>query len=450
MGLIKAVLGAVGGTLADSWKEFFYCESIPNNVLMVKGQKKIGNRSSNTKGNDNIITKGSGICVADGQCMIIVDQGRVVEICAEPGEYTYDTSTEASIFSGGKLSENIKQTFQTLGKRIAYGGDTGKDQRVYYFNIKEIMDNKFGTQNPVPFRVYYKELGRGFTAGMRCNGTYSYRIVDPLLFYANVAGNVTNQFDRSQLDAQLKAEFLDALQPAFGEISDMDIRYDQITRHNNEVKQAMNNALREDWINRRGIQIETVLINSITMSKEDEERIQKFEDLAWNRDPMNAGAVLVDAQAEAMKTAAGNQGGAMLGFMNMNAAMNAGGMNAQNMFQMGQQQMMQQQMQQQQMQQQPAAPAQGGWTCACGTTNTGKFCQNCGKAQPAPAPAADGWTCACGAVNQGKFCQNCGKPKPAGAPLYKCDKCGWTPPDPKNPPKFCPECGDPFDENDAT
>ena len=152
MGLIKAALGAAGGTLADQWKEFFYCESLAKEVMVVKGEKRIGKRSSNTKGSDNIISNGSGIVVADGQCMIIVEQGKIVEVCAEPGEFTYDTSTEPSIFTGG-LGEGIKNTFKTMGKRFTYGGDTGKDQRVYYFNTKELIDNKFGTPNPIPFRV---------------------------------------------------------------------------------------------------------------------------------------------------------------------------------------------------------------------------------------------------------------------------------------------------------
>ncbi|MBR6531246.1 MAG: SPFH domain-containing protein, partial [Clostridia bacterium] len=152
MGLIKAGVGALGGVLADQWKEFFYCDSLKNDVLMVKGQKRVSGRSSNTKGSDNLISNGSGIAVADGQCMIIVEQGKVVEFCAEPGEFTYDTSTEPSLFSG-KLGDTIKETFKTVGKRFTYGGDTGKDQRVYYFNTKEIMDNKFGTPNPFMFEV---------------------------------------------------------------------------------------------------------------------------------------------------------------------------------------------------------------------------------------------------------------------------------------------------------
>lgn len=453
MGLIKAGLGALGGTMADQWKEFFYCDSIPNDVLVVKGQKRIGGRSSNKKGSDNIISQGSGIAVADGQCMMIVEQGKVVEFCAEPGEFTFDSSTEPSIFNGS-FSEGIKKTFETVGKRFAYGGDTGKDQRVYYFNMKELLDNKFGTQNPVPFRVVDRNIGLDVDISVRCNGVYSYKITNPMLFYANVCGNVENQYDRSEIDGQLKSEFLNALQPSFAKISEMGIRYSALPGHTMELSDAMNEILTPKWSELRGISIVSVGINSITAPKEDEDMIKQLQRTAVMRDPNMAAATLVGAQSDAMRAAASNEGGAMMGFMGMGMAQQAGGMNAQNLFQMGQQQQMQQQqmqqqqMQQQQMQQQQpqAQPSQNTWTCSCGTVNTGKFCVEC--ASPKPQANPDGWTCSCGAVNKGKFCAECGKPKPAGAPLYKCDKCGWEPEDPTKPPKFCPECGDVFDDND--
>ena len=214
MGLIKAGMGALGGTMADQWKEFFYCDAIDKDVLVVKGQKRTSKRSSNTKGNDNIISNGSGIAVADGQCMIIVEQGEVVDLCAEPGEFVYDMSTEPSIFAGD-LGESVRQVFQTIGKRFTYGGDTGKDQRVYYFNTKEIIDNKFGTANPFLFRVVDRNIGLDREVSVRCNGIYSYRITNPLLFYTNVCGNVESAYERTEIDNQLKTEFIGALQPAF-------------------------------------------------------------------------------------------------------------------------------------------------------------------------------------------------------------------------------------------
>lgn len=447
MGLIKAGMGALGGTLADQWKEFFYCESMPKEVLVTKGQKRTTGRSSNTKGNDNIISNGSGIAVADGQCMIIVEQGKVVEVCAEPGEFTYDTSTEPSIFSGN-LGESIKETFKTVGKRFTYGGDTGKDQRIYYFNTKEILENRFGTANPVPFRVVDYKIGLDIDVSIRCSGVYSYKIVDPLLFYSNVCGNVEQEYSREELDSTLKKEFISALQPAFGRLSEMELRPNQIVTHNTDLENAMNTALSEKWGALRGLKVVSIAFGSITLPDEDAELIKQAQRTAIMRDPTMAAATLVGAQADAMKTAAGNEAGAMTGFMGMGMAMNAagGGMNAQNLFAMGQQQQAQQAAQTPQPTPAPqAAPAAGGWKCACGTTVTGNFCPNCGTKRPAED---EGWTCSCGAVNKGKFCTNCGAKKPAGAPLYRCDKCGWEPEDPKNPPRFCPECGDIFDEND--
>lgn len=464
MGLIKAGIGALGGTLADQWKEFFYCEAIDKDTLVVKGQKRMTSRSSNTKGNDNIISNGSGIAVADGQCMIIVEQGKIVEVCAEPGQFTYDSSTEPSIFTG-KLGTSIKETFKTIGKRFTYGGDTGKDQRVYYFNTKEIIDNKFGTANPIPFRVVDRNIGLDIDVSVRCNGVYSYKIADPLLFYTNVCGNVSSEYRRSEIDGQLKTEFISALQPAFAKISELEIRPSAIPGHVEELSQAMNESLTAKWGKLRGLEIVSIAMNPVTLPEEDAEMIKQAQRTAIMRDPTMAAATLVGAQADAMKAAAENKNGAMMGFMGMGMAQQAGGMNAQNLYAMGQQQ---------QQAAAPAAPAASkadGWTCSCGTVNTAKFCQNCGKPKPAPAqswtcscgavntgkfclecgkpkPAADGWTCSCGAVNKGKFCMECGKPKPAGEPLYRCDKCGWEPKDPKHPPKFCPECGDPFDDRD--
>lgn len=441
MGLIKAVFAAASGVMADQWKEFFYCEAIPTNVLVTKGQKKLSSKwSSNTKGSDNIISNGSGIAVADGQCMIIVDNGRVVELCAEPGEYKYDTSTEPSIFSGS-LGSSIKETFKKIGARIGYGGDTGHDQRVYYFNLKEIMNNKFGTQNPVPFRVVDRNINLDVDISIRCNGEYTYRIADPMLFYTNVCGNVSQQYTTDQIAGTLKAEFLTALQPAFARISAEGVRYSALPGYTQEITDAMNQALAQKWRQNRGIEIVSVMINSATASKEDEELIKQAQRAGMLQSPGMAAATLTAAQADAMKAAAGNSGGATLGFMNMNMAQQAGGLNAQALYQM---------QAQQQVQPQPApsfttVPENAdSWTCACGTKNSGKFCLECGK----PKPVSNGWTCSCGAFNQGKFCPECGKPKPSGVKTYRCDKCGWKPANPAKPPRFCPECGDVFDAND--
>ncbi len=441
MGLLRAGAGALGGVLADQWREYFYCESIPADILVRKGEKRTGGRSSNTKGENNIISNGSTIAVADGQCMIIVEQGKVVDICADPGEFVYDTSTEPSLFYGS-LGENIKRTFSTIGKRFTFGGDTAKDQRVYYFNTKEIIGNKYGTPSPVPFRVVDERAGIDIDIGIRCFGEYSYRVSNPILFYTNVSGNVEQEYSRENLDSQLKTELLTSLQPAFARISAMGIRYSALPGHTEELGQALNEILSSKWRDLRGIEIVSFGISSVNADEEDQKMIKELQRNAAFMDPTRAAAHLVGAQAQAMQSAAQNEGaGPAMAFMGMNMAGQAGGMNAQNLYGMGQQQQAQAQPPQ------PAASAVAGWTCSKGHTgNTGKFCNECGE--PKPADAA-GWTCSCGAVNKGKFCNECGKPKPAGALQYKCDKCGWEPEDPAHPPKFCPECGDVFDDNDV-
>ena len=436
MGLIKAITGAAGGVLADQWKEYFYCDALPAEVLVRKGQKRVSGRSSNTKGVDNIITKGSVIAVADGQCMIIVDQGRVAEICAEPGEFTYDSSTEPSILCGN-LSQNIPAVFKNIGKRFTFGGEAPKDQRVYYLNTKELIGNKYGTPSPVPFRVVDRNVGLDIDISIRCFGEYSYRITNPVLFYTNVCGNVEQDYQRSEIDSQLKTELLTALQPAFARISDMGIRYSALPGHTQEMADALNTVLSGKWRDLRGVEIVSLGVSSVKASEEDEAMIKELQRNAAFRNPTMAAAHMVGAQAAAMQAAAANQGaGPAMAFMGMNMANQAGGLNAQSLFQMGQQQAAAA----------PAAPAPDAntWKCACGNLATGKFCTECGAKRPAP----EGWVCACGAVNKGKFCSECGARKPAGVPQYRCDKCGWEPEDPTHPPKFCPECGDPFDSND--
>ena len=441
MGLIRAGAGALGGTMADQWKEFFYCEAIDKDTLVVKGAKRTSSRSSNTKGNDNIISSGSGIAVADGQCMIIVEQGKVVEVCAEPGQFTYDASTEPSIFSGS-LGQAILDTFKTIGKRFTLGGDTGKDQRVYYFNTKELVGNKYGTPSPVPFRVVDKNIGLDVDISIRCFGEYSYRMSNPLLFYTNICGNVSGEYTRDKIEGQLKTELLTALQPAFAKISDMGIRYSALPGHTMEMAQALNEVLSAKWRDLRGLEIVSFGVSSVKASEEDEKMIKELQRNATFRDPGMAAAHLVGAQAAAMQSAAANENaGAAMAFMGMNMASNAGGINAQELFQMS----AQRQAQAQQSAPKAAAPAGDAWVCPqCGVSVTGKFCPECG----AKRPQANTWTCSCGAVNKGKFCSECGAKKPSGVPQYRCDKCGWEPADPTKPPRFCPECGDPFDNGD--
>ena len=468
MGLIKAALGSAGGVLADQWKEYFYCDAIPADILAVKGQKRISGRSSNTKGSDNIISNGSVIAINEGQCMMIVEQGAVVDVCAEPGEYTYDISTEPSLFTGD-LGENVKAVFENIGKRFTFGGEAPKDQRVYFFNTKEIFGNKYGTPAPISITALVdRSVSRTLTIGIRCFGEYSFRVSNPLLFYTNVCGNVESAFSRRELESQLRTELLTALSPTFGKIAQQGIIYSDLTMHTMEMADTLNEVLSAKWRDLRGIEIVSFGVSSIRPDEASEAKIRQMQESLFYSDPTLAGAREAAAHATAMETAAGNTAGAMTGFMGMGMAGAMGGSaNAANLFAMGQQQAVQQ----------PAAPApaptpaQDGWKCACGATPTGKFCPECGAKKPepvagwkcscgnvatgkfcpecgSPKPVAEGWTCSCGAVNKGKFCPECGAKKPAGVPQYKCDKCGWEPEKGVKPPKFCPECGDPFDDGD--
>ena len=453
MGLIKAGIGAAGGVLADSWREYFYCDSLEADVLCAKGQKRISDkgRSSNTKGESNIISDGAIIAVNEGQFMIIVEQGAIVDACGEAGEFVFDKSTEPSLFFGesGTLGDRIKKSFERVGARFSFGGDTGKDQRVYFFNAKEIVGNKYGTAQPVPFRVVDANIGLDVDISVRCNGEYSYKIVDPLMFYKNVCGNVEEPYTRDKIDSQLKSELLTALQPAFAKISAMGVRYSAVPAHTTELADALNEVLSEKWGELRGLKVASFGVNAIAASEEDEQMIKDLQKAAVMRDPNMAAANLAASQADAMRTAAANENGAMMGFMGMGMANAVGGMNPQGLYGQGGSAP---------QSQYPvaagggfaaptpepaaaaapaAAPAAGGdaWTCSCGASNTGKFCSNCGSPKPEPPAPAGEWTCSCGATNSGKFCCNCGQPKPAGDGGWDC-QCGQH-----NTGAFCSNCG---------
>ncbi|MBQ8798641.1 MAG: SPFH domain-containing protein [Lachnospiraceae bacterium] len=441
MGLIEAFKAAGSDVLGDTWREYFYCDSMDDNTLMVKGQKRISGKSSNKRGADNIISNGSIIAVNEGQCMLIVEQGKVVDVCAQPGEFVYDKSTEPTIFYGS-LGTGILDTFKTIGKRFTFGGDTAKDQRVYYVNIKHVSGNKYGTPQPIPFRVCYPEIGiNNMTVMLRCNGEYTFKISNPLLFYQVEAGNVADEYEKTDLvQNTLRPELVRELRPVLGDLAGRGISYEEITYHADELCEGLQNRLSEKWTALRGIELVSIDV-SATIPDEDLAEIQKYQKMQYYNNTANAAGALVESQAEAMKSAAKNEAGAMMGFMGMNMASQAGGANAQNLFAMAAQQQTAQTTQRTAFEKKDEAD---GWTCQCGAVNTGKFCMECGAKKP-----EDGWMCQCGTLNKGKFCTECGTKKPAEALLYRCDKCGWEPEDPKNPPKFCPECGDPFDESDA-
>ncbi len=432
MGLIKAIINAGKNVLADQWVDYIKCDALPVNVICQKGEKYIASGSSNTKSGDNVISDGSRVDIADGQFMMIVENGKVVDFCADPGQYIYNTGTQPSMLSGG--FKGLAESFKQVGKRFIAGGQVLSQQYVYYINTKEILGNKWGVGD-VPFR----DSEFNFSMKLSAYGEYSYKITDPLMFYANVCGNVEYQYTRDKIDSQLKAEVQNAIQPALGRVALKKIPYDQLPLFTGDICDELNKELTADWVEKRGISIESFAVASVKPDDASAKKIAAFQESRVYTNSQMMGARLGTAQANAMETAAGNSAGAMTGFMGMGFAQQAGGANAAQFYGMNNGQ-------------QPApsaAPAANdGWTCECGKTgNTGKFCMECGKPKPADE---NGWTCECGTLNKGKFCMECGKKKPDGVPTYRCDKCGWEPEDPKNPPKFCPQCGDPFDDNDKT
>ena len=389
MGLILSAANAIGSTLSDQWKEYFYCDAIPSNVICKKGYKK--NNGIGNLGSDDVITDGSKIAVADGQCMLIVEQGQVVDICAEPGLYEYRSEEEPSIFLGS-LDESVKNIFNTIGKRFQFGGPPAQNQRVYYFNTKELTGNKYGTANPVPFRIVDPNAGIDMDAGIKCFGEYSLKVVDPVLFYTNVCANVEDQYTTADIDSTLKTELLTALQPALAKLGG--IRYSEIPLHTTELADSLNEILSSKWRETRGIEISSIGVSSITLNEEDEKKIKELQSVSAYKDPTMAAANITSATADAMRDAANNAGGAAVGFMGMNMAQNASGVDVNSLYAQGKM---------------PNETKSDAWSCPkCGTENYDNFCSSCGTARPSD----NKWICPkCGKQNNDRFCTNCGTPK---------------------------------------
>jgi len=352
MGLIKAVTS----TIADTWKDYFVCDALPNNVLMIKGTKK----GSGIFDKNDVITNGSGIVVNEGQCAIIVDDGIVVEVAAEPGNYTFDTSKSPSIFDGGL--KGIKDTFKLMVERFTYGGETNRSQNVYYINTKEIPGFMHGTASPVPFKVSDPSIGlSNMQVQLKCNGEYSIKVSNPILFYKNVAGNCDSYYKES-LENMMRSELLTALAPALAKLSEQGVAmYSDIPLHTFELAENLNSVLSSKWSDLRGISIVSFGINSITPRDEDMAKIQNLQEGAALRSPEAAAGHLAAAQAQSMRDAANNANGSVNGFMGVNMASNSA--NVSSLFEQA-------------------------------NTNKGGFCPYCGK--PVPADAA--------------FCPVCGKP----------------------------------------
>ena len=412
MGIIKAVVGSVKGTLADQWLEVIEATDMGEDTVFCEGTKI--RKGENVKGSDGTVTNGSIIHVYPNQFMMLVDGGKVVDYTAEEGYYKVDNTAMPSLFNG-EFKDVLKDSFE----RIKFGGETSKKQRVFFVNLQEIKGLKFGTRNPVNYfdNFYNAELF------LRAHGNYSVKITDPLKFYAEAVPRNKSLVKMSDINEQFLAEFLEALQSAIGQMSVDGIRISHIQAKGRELGKYMANILDEEWKQMRGVEIQAVGIASISYDEESQKLINMRNQGAMLSDPTIREGYVQGSIAKGLEAAGSNSAGAAAAFMGMGVGMNAAGgfMNSASAANMAQMQM-------QQAQAAKVAPA-GGWTCGCGAVNTGKFCSECGKA----APAA-GWTCECGAKNTGKFCSECGKPAPAGE--WFCTECGA-----KNTGKFCQECG---------
>ncbi|MEG1526714.1 MAG: SPFH domain-containing protein [Erysipelotrichaceae bacterium] len=418
MGLIRATLKSANSTLADQWVEYFYCDALSNNILIKKGQHQVTSKG-NSKASDNIITNGCGIAINEGQAMLIVEDGKIVDFSVEPGRFTWSSSSEPSLFDNGW--KGLKDSFKTFGKRFQQGGETGKDQRVYYVNLKEIFDNKFGSATPMPYR---DPTYRGIY--IRYFGQYTFKVSDPLVFYANVSGNISNEYTKEALMEQCDAEFVNALDTTLSKCSDEGYQYNDLPKKQVEIAHFMNDTLDEDWHARRGIEIESVALSKVTPDDDSRMRIAKIDDSIMLSDSRVASGRLVDAQANAMESAAKNEAGAFTGFLGMGMAANAGANQSGAMFEN-----MEAQANNPFFEQNKAKT----WTCVCGAKNEGKFCNECGKPQPLKAGA---WTCTCGKTNTGKFCSDCGSAKPVTGFVCSNETCGYQS---EETMKFCPNCG---------
>lgn len=431
MGIIKALTGAIGGGLADSWLEVIESAPMGDNTVFTRGVKvrKGDSRNQNTKGTADTVSNGSIIHVYDNQFMMLVDGGKVVDYTAEPGYFKVDNSSMPSLF-GGQFGDSLKETFS----RIKYGGTPSSSQKVFFINLQEIKGIKFGTRTPINYFdcFYNSELF------LRAHGTYSIKVTEPLKFYAEAIPRNAESVDINDINEQYLNEFLEALQAAINQMSADGTRISFVTSKARELSKYMANVLDEEWNQNRGMQVQSVGIGSLSYDEESQKLINMRNQGAMLSDPSVREGYVQGAIARGVEAAGSNTAGAGAAFMGVGLGMNAAG-NMAGAFSASNQQQMQYQQQQQAQQQ----AQQGGWKCSCGATNGDNmaFCPGCGSKKPAPQPAEGGWTCSCGATNGANmaFCPNCGSKKPeAAAKSAFCPNCGAKLADGA---KFCVECG---------
>ena len=410
MGIIKAIGQAIGGGFADQWLEVIEPDNMGDQTVFCRGIKV--RNGQNTKGTDDTVSNGSMIRVYDNQFMLLVDGGKVVDYTAEPGYYKVDNSSMPSLLNG-EFGETLAEAFN----RIKFGGNTPREQKVYYINLQEIKGIKFGTRNPINYFdcFYNAELF------LRAHGTYSIKIVNPLQFYAEAIPRNKDHVEITEINEQYISEFLQALQASINQMSADGTRISHVSSKALELGKYMASVLDQDWNQMRGMEIQAVGIASISYDEESQKLINMRNEGAMLSDPTIREGYMQGHVARGLEAAGSNSAGAMQGFMGMGMGMQMGGSMT---GQMSQTNMAQMQMQQANAQMAggavagattvgdvaPVAAASttpaNTWTCECGQVNSGKFCPECGK----PAPATD-WTCECGHVNSGKFCSECGKPR---------------------------------------
>lgn len=454
MGLFRAVAGAVGGTLKDTWLDAITCEDMGNDVLMLRKTTQSG-----------VISAGSRIIVSPGQVALVVDNGTVLDGTAEAGEFTFDASSSPSFFGG-----DFKDSFREMWERFKYQGTPARGQAVYYFNVKEIIGNKFGTPAPIPYKDWghpnFNPRNNSYypmAVHIKAFGSYTFYLSNPFLFMNSIAGTAV-RYTKEMLTGQIRSEFIAAFKNTLAELGSDAYKIEamDLPHKDDEIIAIMREKNYDVYLGDRGVTIWSIAVESIKFDEESEKKIRDYE----LSDAYTQSGYLAGAAGRAMEGAAANPGGAVAGFMGMNMAQGAGDINAS----LGQ-------MMQNQNERAAAVSAAKGWSCACGAENnvgsfcaacgkaepegtghwactcgeaknTGGFCIACGKPRPVNKPEDGTWLCGCGRENKGRFCSDCGAGKPADAVVYRCDKCGWEPADTSNPPKFCQECGDPFDEND--
>ena len=400
MGIIRAAIQTVTGSLSDQWQEIVEPEGMGEQTVFTKGVVK----KSGGKGTKDVISNGSVIHVYDNQFMILVDGGKIVDYTAEPGYFIVDNSSSPSLFNG-EWGESLKEAFN----RFKFGGATPMSQQVFYINTQEIKGIKFGTRNPINYfdNFYNAELF------LRAHGTYSIRITNPLLFYAEAIPRNAVRVQIDDINSQYLAEFLEALQTSINQMSADGVRISYVASKSTELSRYMASTLDESWKNLRGMEIVSVALASISYDEESQKLINMRNQGAMMSDPTIREGYMQSAIARGLEAAGSNANGAAAGYMGMGFGMQAAGSVMGSASAVNLQQMqMNQAAAAQAAPAQPQAPAPQpkaaqSWTCGCGAVNTGKFCQECGSARPQIGP----WTCSCGTVNTGKFCSECGKPR---------------------------------------